>query len=342
MPGAIDRYITLALSASGTGMITMISTDFQDECRFDWSTIALEKTGGWPAYIQAICLELAARGYSLGGFEGVFGGNIPIGAGLSSSAALCCGMVTGLSALFDLRISREENARIAQAAEHRVGLLCGLMDQYAVLFGKAGHVFRLDCKTLNIQYLPLSLEGYALALLDSHVQHKLAAGSGYNDRRAACERVVHTLTNEYPGIASLRDVHPEQLDAFQDRLDPVDFRRAKYVLQENMRVQQSAMALMQGNMTALGQILSRAHQGLRDDYEVTVPETDLLASLALETPGILGARQVGGGFGGCVLVLLEESAGEAALQAITTQYSKQTKLPASVLMVRPGDGVALK
>ncbi len=339
MPGSIDKCLWLALGVnSDPENCRAIALDLNETARFPIGETAADDHS-WTAYLKAIVLELQERDYPVRGFCGVFGGDIPVGAGLSSSAALCCGLVSGLAELFQFKIERREIALIAQAAEHRIGLNCGLMDQYAVLFGKKEQLLLLDCKTLDFQYVPLQTGDYALVLLNSGVKHALAAGSGYNERRLSCEKVVAQINLQYPEVQSLRDVDRRMLAAARAALNPTDYRRAAYVLAENERVLRTVEALRAQDLVALGQLLYQAHEGLRTEYEVTVPELDLLVDLARQEPGILGARMVGGGFGGCTLNLVKTSEKASILERIADHYFKKTGILPERIEVRVDDGV---
>lgn len=339
MPAAIDKYLFFALGHhTDKGRAGFYSLDFQEETEFDLHDFTTEKKVNWKSYLKGAVAELQARHYPVEGFQGVFGGDIPLGAGLSSSAALCCGLVYGISTLQNLAIPKEEIALIAQATEHRTGLNCGLMDQYASLFGKAGHALLLDCKTLKYNYLPLNLEDHALVLIHSNIRHQLAAGTAYNDRRRSCEAVVEAVKKSRPTVHSLRDVDEAAMASVEADVSPTDYRRAAFVLAENQRVLQVADALQRGDLTAAGRLLSTAHEGLRDAYEVTVPETDLLADLGKREKSVLGARQVGGGFGGCVLFLLKNTGRDAVLERITNAYQQETGIVPTVIPVATGEG----
>jgi galactokinase len=310
-----------------------------ENCRFTQDNILEKKEVSWDSYVQAVLREMMERGHAVQGIQCVFGGDIPIGAGLSSSAALCCGLAYGVSVLQNLNIDKREIALIGQAAEHRIGLNCGLMDQYAVLFGQADHLLCLDCRSLEFQLLPLRLEGYSLVLLNSKVKHQLAAGSGYNQRRRSCENVVATLRLYNPALKSLRDVPPNLLKANETLLDPLDCKRAKYVLGENERVMQMTGALQNNDLQSIGDLLYQSHEGLRREYEVTVPEIDLLIDLAQKEENILGARMVGGGFGGCTLNLIKTVEKEVVLQRISEAYFTETGIRPEAIEVMTGRGV---
>jgi galactokinase len=341
-PAAIDKYLYFAMSRNEQPeQVRFHAIDIPEETTFSAQITSVSETASWAKYLQAVVVELNRRGYPVRGIDGVFGGDIPMGAGLSSSAALCCGFIYGISQLQNMPIPKREIAGIAQAAEHRIGLNCGLMDQYAVLFGKKDTAICLDCKSLEFEHIPLNTGAYSLVLLNSNIKHELAAGSGYNDRRRSCENVVSTIQQEHPYVQSLRDVSFSMLETFRQRLDPVDHRRARYVLRENERVLQTRSALQNGDMQQVGQILYDAHEGMRTEYEITVPELDLLVELAHAEPGVLGARMVGGGFGGCTLNLIKTSEKELILPRMMAAYQQKTGIQPTMIEVKTADGVRM-
>ena len=340
LPAAIDKYLWFAMGLSDEpDIFHVLATDAGEQLILRRQDDIAPAGSSWQDYVKAILLELNKRGYPVKAIRAVFGGDIPMGAGLSSSAALCCGLIYGISLLHDFQIKRMEIALIAQAAEHRVGLNCGLMDQYAVLFGEHDKVLCLDCKTLDFQRFPLELGVYSLVLINSNIKHELAAGSGYNDRRQSCERVVSAVRQKYPEVRSLRDVSAPVLESFRTHLSEVDYRRAAYVLAENERVLKTVEALQRNDLREVGRILYRAHEGMRTEYEITVPELDLLVDLAKAERGVAGARMVGGGFGGCTINLIETAEKEAALGRITGIYRQKTGIRPDVIEVSTGDGV---
>jgi galactokinase len=322
MPAAIDKAMYFAIGkAEGKHGIQVQSVNYDEVIVMDETKS--NSLPSWGRYLQAILEILKEKGFEIAGINCVFGGDIPIGAGLSSSAALCCGFTFGLGKLLELPISKQEIALIAQEAEHRIGLNCGLMDQYAVLFGKKDHVICLDCKNLEFDYFPIQLEDHSLVLIDSKIEHQLE-GSPYNDRRLSCEQVVNTIAVKYPEVKSLRDVGIEKLEAFSDQIDPIDFQRAKYVIEENERVLQMKLALSKGKLKVAGEILFRGHQGLSETFDVSLPEIDILVDLARQEQTILGARMMGGGFGGCTINLMKNENKEVVLDRIQSQYFKIT------------------
>ncbi|MFK8105097.1 MAG: galactokinase [Saprospiraceae bacterium] len=341
MPGSIQRALYFAFGKTEKDKKLKIwSTHFKELLILEAQVTSIAPS--WGIYLQALLDVLAEEGVLLTGVHCVFGGDIPLGAGLSSSAALCCGFLFGISHLFELDFSRSKIALLAQRAEQRVGLNCGLMDQYAILYGKAGKVLQLDCQNLTFKYCDLNLENHTLVLINSKIEHNLAVDSAYNARRAACERVVTALVKSgHEEIHSLRDVSFNILANIQNEIDPVDVRRARYVLAENRRVGQMAAAIQKKDWKTCGRLLSESHRGLSQEYQVSVPKIDLLVALAEKQPGCLGARMMGGGFGGCTLNLLHKESQANAITAIQTAYWEKTKIEVEVYEVELSNGMEL-
>lgn len=339
LPAAIDKHIYFALSKSVGDQTAIKSLNYDNQLRFDPAGDPLPDLPAWGRYLFTATQELQERGYAVPPFHCVFGGDIPLGAGMSSSAALCCGFIYGLSELYDLGISREDNALIAQATEHRIGLHCGLMDQYAVLFGQDDNVLFLDCESLRYQHFPLALGEYTLVLINSMIKHEFAAESGYNERRASCERVVKQVQSQHPEVKTLRQISREQLTAFQDQLSSEDYRRANYVLDENQRVLDVVAALQQGDVQQAGVLMFASHAGMRDEYQITTPEIDFLVDRAKEQDGVLGARMMGGGFGGCTINLLKKEHQAATIEHMVQPYQTAYELAPEVYELALSNGV---
>ena len=341
LPGAIDRYMYLSMGQNDTGQCAVVAIDMDEKELFTLEEKEITSQHSWAKYLQAIVIILQERGYHTKGVNGIISSNIPVGSGLSSSAALCCGFTYGLSVLYELKIPRKEIALIAQAAEHRIGLNCGLMDQYAVLFGKKDHVLLLDCQSLEYQHYSLNLQDHTLALINSNVKHALAAESGYNERRQSCERVAAIIKKDHPHVETLRDVTTQHLQAYREKLDAVDLRRAQYVLDENIRVKATIRALQENNIVKVGELLYDSHFGLSKQYGVSCRELDLLVDLTLLDARVLGARMVGGGFGGCTINLIKNDQLEDTLDRITTAYKEQTDLVPEVISFHIGEGMQI-
>ncbi|WP_285569111.1 galactokinase [Geothrix limicola] len=307
LPAAVDKAIWLAMSPRADGRCRFHSVDLNESCEVDLKDLARSEHH-WANYLLGVITEFLADGRSLGGVDCAFGGDVPIGSGMSSSAALECGFAFGLNELFDLGYDRLALARLGQRAENRyVGVACGIMDQFASLLGREGRLIRLDCRDLSFEYAPFERSDLRVVLCDSRVRRTLA-GSEYNVRRTQCETGVALLAGQYPGVKSLRDVTPAMLQAHRKELNPVVFRRCDYVVRENGRVLEACEALGRSDFEAFGALMNASHDGLRDDYEVSCAELDILVNGARTIPGVLGSRMMGAGFGGCTISLVEEGA----------------------------------
>lgn len=338
LPAAIDHAMYFAIGKNGTNLLKVHSFNYEESIVFE--NLEKKDNPSWGNYFKAILEIFKEKGFAINGVQCVFGGDLPIGAGLSSSAALCCGFIFGLSELFDLNISRAEIAKIGQAAEHRIGLNCGLMDQYAVLFGKKDHVFCLDCESLEIRYIPCKLENHSLVLINSNIEHQLAsADSEYNIRRASCENVVEMISRDFPKIKSLREVDFDLLEKYQNSTQSIDYQRVSYIIKENIRVHEVIRCLENKDYKEVGNILLQGHHGLSKEYEVSLPELDILVDLAKKEKGVLGARLMGGGFGGATINLISNKNIEATLANIKKQYFELTGLEGKIHKVKIEDGV---
>lgn len=298
-PGAVDKGITAAVRPNGTDRVRAYAADLDSSSEFGLEE-ADKPSEQWAHYIFGVCREVIKRGYGIGGFDAVFSGDVPLGAGMSSSAALESTFVFALDDLFSLGIDKFEMARIGQSTEHNYcGVNCGIMDQFASVFGRSGCLMRLDCRSMEYEYFPFDPKGYKLVLLDSRVKHELV-GSPYNDRRASCERVAAVLGQEF-----LRGATMERLDAVRDRISEEDYRRARYVIGEERRVLDVCDALSRGDYQTVGRRMYQTHWGMSRDYEVSCEELDFLVEQA-ERCGVSGSRIMGGGFGGCTINLVKE------------------------------------
>ena len=298
-PGAIDKVIMAEIRPNGTDTVKVFSIDINEYCEFGLKEEDAPKQQ-WARYIFGICREIIKRGGLVKGFDAVFAGNVPLGAGLSSSAALESCFAYALNDLFnDNKIDNFELAKIGQSTEHNYcGVNCGIMDQFASVFGKKDHLMRLDCRSMEYEYYPFNIDGYTLVLLDSKVKHALVA-SPYNKRRQSCERVAAKL-----GVETLRDADLDMLNKVKDEISAEDYSRAKYVIEEKQRVLDVCDALQKGDCETVGQKMYETHHGLSKDYEVSCEELDYLNDIAKEC-GVTGSRIMGGGFGGCTINLVK-------------------------------------
>ncbi|MCB9049917.1 MAG: galactokinase [Lewinellaceae bacterium] len=337
LPAAVDKYLYFAIGENGTTDTHLYAADIKDSYSFSINQIEpCEKL--WANYLMGIMKQMQGLGVPLEGVDCVFGGNLPIGSGLSSSAALECGFALGLKTLFQLEASLVELAQLAQRSSHQfVGIPCGIMDQFASLLGRAGQAIKLDCRSLAYEYIPLELGDCELVLLNTKVHHELAS-SEYPVRVRECREGVATVRKHYPEVESLRDVTLEMLDAHRGELPEVIYRRCAFVIRENARLEEAAVCLSEGKMERLGELLLLTHEGLRDEYEVSCPELDFLVGFAKDFDGVLGARLMGGGFGGCTINLVRKEAKEKFLKEVTKAYFRQFGIHSEYYFVRPVDG----
>jgi galactokinase len=316
------------------------SMDMNESHEFSVHDLKPIKNGGWRNYIIGVVAELQEAGAKLQGFDATFEGDIPLGAGLSSSAALECSLATGLNSLFDLGFSQVELVKISQMAEHHyAGVKCGIMDQFASVMGKKDQVFRLDCRSLEYEYFPLDLKEYQLLLLDTCVEHSLG-GSAYNERRNQCEAGVKLLKHIYPDILNLRDISPEQLEQNKHVLSDVVYQRCKHVVEENERVIKTCKALNDHDMSLLGSLLYQSHDSLSNLYEVSCEELDFLVDFTRPLDYVLGGRMMGGGFGGCTINLVLSSEKDRLIEAASAAYQEAYGIHLKAYAVSLEDGAS--
>lgn len=265
---------------------------------------------------------------------------MPIGSGMSSSAAVECATAFALNNLFGLGIDKMQLAFIAQKAEHEfAGVLCGIMDQFASVFGQKDHVIKLDCKTLEYEYVPLKLEGYKLVLFNTNVKHSLSS-TEYNVRRSQCGEGVALVKKKYPQVESLRDVTMKMLEELVMPEDDLIYKRCKYVVEENIRLLQGCEDLKNGDLKALGKKMYETHDGLSKEYEVSCKELDFLVDAVRKNPNVLGARMMGGGFGGCTINIVKEDAIESLAGDLKKSYEEKMNLPLTVYIAQTEDGTS--
>ncbi len=332
-PGAVDKAIVAAIHPNGTERIRLWAIDIEEGSEFGLEE-GDKPAESWACYVFGVVREIAKRGGKVGGFDAVFGGDVPLGAGMSSSAALESTFAYALNDLFGLGIESFELALIGQATEHNYcGVNCGIMDQFASVHGKAGYLMRLDCRSLEYEYFPFdpAKEGYRLLLINSKVKHELV-GSPYNDRRRSCERVAAILGREF-----LRGVTMEELERVREKISDEEYRRARYVVGEEQRVLDVCAALSEGNLELVGQRMYQTHWGMSKDYEVSCPELDYLVEIA-EQVGVSGARIMGGGFGGCTINLVREELYGEFTETATSLFEKRYGHKPEVIPVVISDG----
>lgn len=339
LPAATDKAVYIALGRSNDGKCHWYAADFQDE--FTTTLDVLEHSPkNWPNYLMGVIQQLQMMGHQIPAFNCVISGDVPAGAGMSSSAALECATGWGLSQLFDLKIERLDLVRLAQRAENQfVGLQCGIMDMFASTFGKQHQVIRLDCRSLEYEYFPLELGDYQVVLFDTGVKHSLAS-SEYNNRRKECEAGVKLLQQHEPHVESLRDVTEEMLLKYQRQFDPVVFVRCMYVVQENNRLLAGCEDLKRGDIDSFGQRMYGSHNGLRDMYEVSCTELDYLVSFMKTEKNVLGARMMGGGFGGCTINIIKRTAVDELFERLSKAYQIAMKHELKMYKVLIEDGTS--
>ena len=331
-PGAIDKVIMAEIKPNGTEKVRVYSIDIDDYAEFGLNEDDAP-TASWARYIFGVCREILKRGGVVKGFDAVFAGNVPLGAGLSSSAALESCFAFALNDLYnDNQIDKFDLAKIGQSTEHNYcGVNCGIMDQFASVFGKKDHLMRLDCRSMEFEYYPFEPKGHTLVLVDSVVKHELA-DSPYNKRRASCERVAKRL-----GLETLRDATMEMLNDIKSDISAEDYFRAKFVIEEKQRVLDVCDALTKGDYETVGKCMYATHEGLSKDYEVSCEELDYLNDIAKEC-GVTGSRIMGGGFGGCTINLVKDEILPAFIKTAKTKFNERYGHEPKVYEVIISDG----
>ena len=322
LPAAIDKAAYIVITPRNDDEIHLHSVDMHED--YTTTVAALEKSAdiSWPNYILGVIQQFVLAGIAISGFDAALTGDIPIGAGLSSSAAVECAVALGMNQLYAAGLDKFSMVKLAQRAENVfVGVQCGIMDQFASMFGKHNHVIKLDCRSLEFEYVPFNMDGIKILLLDTNVKHSLGS-SEYNVRRIQCETGVAWIQRHIPEVKSLRDASLEMLDKYVLNEDLLIYQRCKYVVEENNRLLAACQHLAQGDIPAFGARMYQSHHGLSKLYEVSCPELDFLVAHVQDNPAVLGARMMGGGFGGCTINLVKEDAIEALVSETTVAYRK--------------------
>ncbi|ANW97083.1 galactokinase [Wenyingzhuangia fucanilytica] len=335
-PAAIDKGIVAAIQKTDKNVSTAIAIDMNETFQFDVNNLDTKNLSSWHAYVVGVVAETQKLGKTVGNFDIVFGGNIPDGAGMSSSAALENSVVFGVNELFNLGLTKYQMILISQAAEHNyVGVKCGIMDQYASMFGIENSALLLDCRTAQAEPFTIDFKDYQLLLFNTNVKHKLS-DSAYNDRRAVCEKTAEML-----GIDALRDATIADLDKVKGQLSEEDYQKVLYVVQENARAEAAAIAIKSDDLVGLGKLIYGSHNGLQHQYKVSCEELDFLVDLAKENSDVLGARMMGGGFGGCTINLIKKTAVEGFKKTAVEAYTKKFGHECSPYEVALSDGTKL-
>lgn len=340
LPAAIDKAIYIAIGKRSDKEIHLTAADLNES--FSISMNELVKSPlDWPNYIMGIIDQLLKGGHELTGFNAVITGDVPLGAGLSSSAAVECATVFALNELFGLGISKLEMVKLSQRAENQfVGLQCGIMDMFASMFGKTDSVIQLDCRSLDFHYSPFNQKGIKIVLLDTCVKHSLAS-TEYNVRRRECETGVSFLQLSHPSVASLRDVNFEMLEELKGHVDGKVYNRCKFIVEEIKRLQEACLNLEQNDMVAFGKKMYETHEGLSKLYKVSCEELDFLAEMAKRNTHVLGARMMGGGFGGCTINLVEETAVESFISEAANAFQNAFNTNLKSYIVSIGNGTSV-
>ncbi len=339
LPGAVDKRIYVAVAPNNSETVNVFANQFNES--FSFSLANIEPHRGWMNYLLGVAYYVQQAGKKIGGVDVMIDGDIPVGAGMSSSAALCSGWGFALSELFGANLSRMELAFIGQRTEHNfVGLQCGIMDQFASLHGKKGHVIKLDCRSMEYEYIPFNFSDYRIVLVNSMVSHSLA-GTEYNVRRQQCGEGIAVLKKHYPDIKSLRDVSPAQLEAHKQELDPIVYDRCSYVVNEKERLLAGCAALQKGDLSAFGQLMFATHEGLSKKYEVSCAELDFLANEARNIKAVAGARMMGGGFGGCTINIVKADAVDSFTQHMQKAFASRFSKTPEVYVTQVEDGVKI-
>jgi galactokinase len=337
MPVALDLYTYVAVSSRPDRRLRVYSENLGEQFDLELDVIHPGRTGQWSDYIRGVAGVLESSGYRLHGADLAILSEVPLGSGLSSSAALEVSIACALLGSSGIDVDRTTLARLCQKAEHLYPeTRCGIMDQFISCHGRAGHALMLDCRSLDFQLLPIPCH-VRLMVCNTMVRHEHASG-GYNTRRRECEEGLRALSEVLPGIQAVRDVTLDELEQHRDRLSPVIYKRVRHVVTENDRVKSAAKALETGDLALFGQLMAESHRSLRDDYEVSIPELDLMVELASSQPGVYGARMTGGGFGGCTTNLVDAAHVEEVRQELERKYTAETGLKPAILICQASDG----
>jgi len=333
LPAAINKGIIAALGKSNNAYCAIFAYDLNEKFEFNSQNTTPVFDGNWRNYILGVVGEIQKKGLKIPPFNLVFGGDIPNGAGLSSSAALENSVVFGLNKLFDLGLNKEDMILISQKAEHNyVGVRCGIMDQYSSMFGEKDHALLLDCRTQEANSIKIDFKDYELLLINTNVTHKLVDAE-YNERRNVCEKVANLLK-----LKALRDATREHLNAIKEQLTEDEFQKALYIIEENSRVLKAAKMIAENNILELGKLLFEAHNGAQFQFKISCTELDFLVEEARQNPNVIGARMMGGGFGGCTINIVKKGELEKYAEEVSEAYRKQFNKECSVYFIKLSNG----
>jgi len=337
LPGAIDKAMYCEIKPNGLDKVRAFALDLNESAEFGLKEEDKPEKG-WAKYIFGVCREMNKKGREIPGFDVVISGDVPLGAGMSSSAALESAVGFALNDMFNLGFTRQEIALIGQATEHNyVGVKCGIMDQFISCLGKKGSLLRLDCRSLEYEYVPFSPKGYQLVLINTCVEHNLAVGGEYNKRRESCERVVALIAKKHPEVKLLRDATLDQLKEVKSIANETDYIRSEFVIEEIQRLLDTCEALQKDDYETVGKKMYETHEGLSKKYTVSCPELDFLNEQAKKY-GVTGSRVMGGGFGGCTINLVKDEKAAEFIKGATEAYEKKFNIKPKVYDVVIGDG----
>lgn len=341
LPAAINKYICFAVLESGSSKCTIIAKDLGETYSFDINDELKSTDVMWANYILGVIHQLKSRSNALQGVNIVFSSTIPMGAGLSSSAALECGIGYMFNQMFSLGLSKEDIALIGQKSEHTfVGVNCGIMDQFASVFGKKNSVIKLDCNTLEYEYHKADFKDFSLLLLDSNVKHTHLT-SGYNTRRQEVEAGLAVLKGAYPDVKTFRDCNEQQVIAQREKLGETNFKRCLFVVQEIQRVLDAVDALEASDFAKLGELMFATHDGLSQGYEVSCEEIDFLVDAVRNDDNVLGSRMMGGGFGGCSINLVKKGSEDALIERVSAEYKAKFGIKLKPYKIKISKGTTL-
>ena len=340
LPAAIDKIICFAFEKNNSNQSRIIAIDLNDEFEINLADPIELTDNMWTNYLRGVLKQLKLKGFKVEGFNCVFSSTIPVGSGLSSSAALECGFLFGLNELFNLNIKPVDIALMGQSAEHWVGINCGIMDQFSSVMGLENKVIKIDCRTLEYEYHNADFNDYSLILFDSNVKHTLMT-SAYNERREQCEEGIAIVTNNFPEITSFRNCTEQHIIELKDVMSAAVYKRSLYVVKEINRVILACDALDKGDIETLGKLMFETHEGLSTDYEVSCAELDMIVDTLKKEEAVIGSRLMGGGFGGCTINLIKKGHEDRIKKQLSALYFDTFGIELKIYDVKIGNGTSL-